>query len=105
MKNPLVVARDMKAAFDEDNEARKVTQAQVAERFGVSRSRVAQFLGLLRLPEDVICFVVAEENEPYVAHLTEGNLRSIATMPDPIRQRRAFAALLSGAHGDAETVR
>lgn len=93
MKNPLVVAQEMQAAFDEGTGMKKVTQTQVAKRYGVSRSRVAQYLGLLRLPDDVVAFVVAEENEPYVAHLTEGNLRSIAAMPDPIRQRRAFAAL------------
>ncbi|MDK2973210.1 MAG: KorB domain [Candidatus Sumerlaeota bacterium] len=96
MKNPLVVAQKMKAAFHEDIGAKKVTQSMVAERFGVSRSRVAQYIGLLRLPDDVIAFVVADENEEYVAHLTEGNLREIAAMPDPIRQRRAFAELLSG---------
>lgn len=102
MKNPLVVARAMKAAFDENPGVKKVTQTMVAERFGVSRSRVAQYIGLLRLPEDVVAFVVADANEEYVAHLTEGNLRSIAAMPDPIRQRRAFAALLSGASADVE---
>jgi len=101
-RNPLVVAQEMKAMFETKT---RVTQAQVAEHFGVSRSRVAQYLGLLRLPEDVICFVVADENEEYVAHLTEGNLRSIAAMPDPIRQRRAFAALLSETPVGVETVR
>ena len=93
MKNPLVVAQEMKVILEKD---KKATQGQIAKHFNVSRSRVAQYLGLLRLPDDVVAFVVAEQNEEYVSHLTEGNLRAIAATPDPISQRRAFAELLSG---------
>jgi ParB-like chromosome segregation protein Spo0J len=82
--------------IDEAAKIRRLLEAhgsleRVAQAVGVSRARISQILGLLRLPESIkkrvqdpgdgICF-------------TERELRPIVVLQSPERQLRMFAELL-----------
>ena len=62
------------------NEDPTLTHAAVAEREGVSRSRISQILMLLRLPEHVKHGVLHSVKPQQV---TEANLRTLLRAEDP----------------------
>jgi len=90
-RNPIGTALDMRAALDALDVP---SQRLVAAQFGVTRSRVAQYLGLLRLPERVVEFFMDSANADAVRHVSETSLRRIAGLRDPMVQWQEFERLL-----------
>jgi len=66
----------------------------MARRLGVSRARVTQLLGLLKLPAEVQDETLGLP-EAQQRCFSERGLRAIARMPSPARQARAFKRLKS----------
>ncbi len=73
--NPIEKARGIKLLMDEYN----LTQAQVAEKLGKSRSSIANTVRILNLDERVINFALEGK-------LSEGHCKSLMAIEDPDRQ-------------------
>ena len=70
-------------------------QAEIAEREGITRARVTQVLGLLRLAPEIQEHIVSMPSIVPRPAITERALRPIAQIEDPRQQLAAFDALLS----------
>lgn len=68
-------------------------QAAIARREGVTRARVTQVLGLLRLPEETRNRILAMSETVLRTTMSERVLRPIAQMRDPEAQMAEFAVL------------
>ena len=79
-----------------------VSKAQVARRFGVSRTRVCQVLKLLQLEDSILEFLKAETDTGRTVFFTERRLRPIAAVQDRNRQRRMFNELIRELYPDQE---
>lgn len=66
----------------------KLTQEQIAESVGKDRASVANYLRLLRLPEEVRAEVAS-------GRLTMGHARALVALSDPQAQRRAAREIIS----------
>lgn len=80
---------DRAAAYRELADAFAMTQEDIAERIGVSRSAVAHALRLLALPDDMQVALRAGK-------LSEGHAKVLVGMSDPKEQRAWFARILAG---------
>jgi len=59
------------------------TKAEIAEMFGISRARVAQYLNLLKLPNKIIKFLDNNrENSEVRKYFTERRLRPLTLIDD-----------------------
>jgi len=76
-KEPSAVgALDRARALKAEMDALGINQKQLAERRGLTTTRVSQLLSLLRLPEDVLDHVESLRGQPLgELHLTERALR------------------------------
>lgn len=92
IKNPILVAMEMKAALDALDVP---NHGIVAEQYGVTRARVTQYLALLRLPMRIVEFLADPTNAAEARRATEGNLRKIVLLRDPARQWTEFEALIA----------
>lgn len=68
-------------------------QAEIARREGVTRARVTQIMGMLRLAPEIQARIQAMPDGPYPTRITEHALRSILRMGDVARQYAVFAEL------------
>lgn len=83
--NPIEEAGAYKKLQDEFG----LTQEEIAERSGKSRSRVANFLRLLSLPLEIQCAI--SENK-----ISEGHGRAILALQNPEKQRALFQEIIKG---------
>ena len=75
------------------------TQAAIARREGLTRARVSQVMGLLRLAPEIQQHILSMPRTVGCPTITERALRSITMVDDPQQQLHAFAAILrSRAH-------
>jgi ParB family chromosome partitioning protein len=81
--NPLETARALRALSEEFG----LSQEELAQRLGKDRSSVANYLRLLRLPEDVQALLEA-------GRLQMGHARALLGLPSAELQRRAAQAVL-----------
>jgi len=65
----------------------KLTQEQLAEKMGKSRSSVANFLRLLRLPDAVQAAIIARK-------ITMGHARALLSLTDPEKQHMLLELIL-----------
>ena len=65
----------------------KLTQEQLAEKMGKSRSNVANFLRLLRLPDAVQAAIIARK-------ITMGHARALLSLTDPEKQHLLLELIL-----------
>ena len=72
-----------------------VSRAQVGSRFGVSRVRVCQILGLLDLDESIQKYLLSIEDSKAHNFFTERKLRPIAVIKDRNEQITRFRELVS----------
>jgi hypothetical protein len=70
------------------------TQAEIARREGITRARVTQVMGLLRLALEIQEHVLSLPDMIRRPAITERALRPIAQMEDQAEQRSTFATLL-----------
>ena len=71
------------------------TQAAIARREGLTRARVTQILGLLRLAPAIQHHILSMSTTVGGPTITERVLRAITTVDDPQQQVQAFADILS----------
>jgi len=71
------------------------TQAEIAQREGITRARVTQVMGLLRLAREIQEHVLSLPDMVHRPAITERALRSITTFDDERQQLQAFADILS----------
>lgn len=98
--NPIEEAFRLKAELDRSTTG---TQAEVAAKLQISRSRLNQYLRLLKLPDIVLRRLQEIGNEPHCTRITERTLRAIVAIDDPKEQTRRLAQLGVGeiSHQDA----
>ena len=70
------------------------SQANIARREGITRARVTQVMGLLRLAPEIQEHVLSLPDMVRRPAITERALRPIAQLEDQAEQRSAFATLL-----------
>ncbi|MBA4388351.1 MAG: hypothetical protein C0404_10245 [Verrucomicrobia bacterium] len=76
-------------------DAREIeTQAEIARREGVSRARVTQVMGLLRLLPVIQEYVLSLQEVAGRSPITERTLRPISQLESRDEQRSAFSTLL-----------
>lgn len=90
--NPIEKARGIKQLMNEHN----LTQAQVAERLGKSRSSIANTVRILNLDERVI-------NLALEGKLTEGHCKSLMSIDDPDRQYKMATYIIESGDSVRET--
>ena len=80
--------RGQKSAIERAFEFRRLldggavnSQAELAERYGISRARVTQLLNLLKLPAAVLSLLL-ESGREAGSHCTEVQLRPILRLPE-----------------------
>jgi hypothetical protein len=56
-------------------------QAEIADRYGISRARVTQVLNLLKLPQSVLGLLLQSGREDG-SHCTERQLRPVLRLPE-----------------------
>jgi len=71
------------------------SQAEIARREGITRARVTQVLGLLRLAPEVKAQVLECPRAGNGTALTERSLRPIYSLRDPAQQSHLFATLIA----------
>jgi hypothetical protein len=69
-------------------------QAAIARREGITRARVTQVMGLLRLAPEIREHLLSLPDMVRRPAITERALRPIAQMDDQVAQKSAFATLL-----------
>ena len=79
-RNPIIFARELKAEM----EAGGLTQSKLADRMGVTRARISQWLSLLQLPADLIADVESLGDNWTRRLVTERQLRGIRSRNDPL---------------------
>jgi len=75
-RNPIIFARELKAEM----EAEGLNQTELAERMGVTRARISQWLSLLQLPGDMIADVESLGDNWTRRIVTERQLRKLKTV-------------------------
>jgi len=71
-----------------------LNQADIARREGVTRARVTQVMGLLRLAPEIRQHILAMPDAVRRPAITERALRPIAQLEDPADQRARFQELI-----------
>ena len=72
-------------------------QAAIARREGITRARVTQVLGMLRLAPEIQQHILSMPKTVGRATISERALRSITMLDDEHQQLQAFADILSSA--------
>ena len=72
-------------------------QAEIARREGISRARVTQLMGLLRLAPEIQQHILSMPNAVRRPAITERALRSIAQIEDAAYQKAKFNELIQAA--------
>ena len=89
--NPIKEALRYKKLLD-DGEAR--SQGELARIVGVSRPRIIQMLNLLKLDEEIQCFVLSlDSSDERLKVITERRLRPLVQIPDAESQRKQFVRM------------
>jgi hypothetical protein len=82
-------------AYEQDLADGRRTYQQVADRFGITRAAVCQYLAIIkRLPNDVVRAVEAETSPTRLRALSMKRLVEIARLDTEEAKRAALAALL-----------
>ena len=68
--------------------------AELARRYGVTRARVSQLLGLLRLAPEILSYIDGLSGTEGALHLTARRLRDIAILDNRDEQRARFRDLV-----------
>ena len=68
--------------------------AELARRYGVTRARVSQLLGLLRLAPEILSYIDGLSGTEGALHLTARGLRDIAILDNRDVQRARFRDLV-----------
>jgi hypothetical protein len=90
LKNPIIFARQLRAELDAMPNG---NQSMLAERHGVTRTRICQYLRLLDLPEEIVEFTGDPQNQDTTARITEAALRELLSLPSAYEQMEAFARM------------
>jgi len=70
-----------------------LTQSQLAQKEGVSRARICQFMRMLSLPAEIKTVLVGIRDPSVLCFLNERRMRVIAGLPDEQSQLMAFNRL------------
>ena len=68
-------------------------QAEIARREGITRARVTQIMGLLRLAPEIQKYILSLPDTCHRLPITERALRTMTQLEDPEAQLRAFTSL------------
>jgi len=90
LKNPIVFARQLRAELDSIPNG---NQSMLADRHGVTRTRICQYLRLLDLPGEIVEFVGNPLNDVTTANITEAALRELLSLPSAYEQITSFAGM------------
>lgn len=75
------------------------SQADVARELGITRARVSQVMGLLKLPEKIQRALLGLDDQRAVRYFSERRLRPLLAIPDETRQVREFKTMFKNAYG------
>lgn len=70
------------------------SQADIARECGISRARVCQTMGLLKLPEEIGRTLLELNDQRIIRYFSERRLRSLLTMTEPARQSEEFNRMM-----------
>jgi len=90
-RNPIQVAMELKAEMERRP---GLTQDGLAAERGVTRTRVCQYLNLLKLPGDIVEFMVDVKNEEVAGTVAESALRELLRIGEPAEMGRRFRELI-----------
>lgn len=72
------------------------TQADIARREGITRARVTQIMGMLRLAPEIQEHILSMSETVGRPAITERALQPIGSLDDACRQKEAFETLEAG---------
>jgi hypothetical protein len=102
LKNPIIFARQLRAELDAMPNG---NQSTLAERHGVTRTWICQYLRLLDLPDEIVDFIGDPENEATTGTITEAALRVLLSLHPAYEQMQAFARIGAGYPASPEGAR
>ncbi len=70
------------------------SQADIARELGITRARVCQMMGLLKLPEEIQRVLLGLDDQKAIRYFSERRLRPLLMIPDQARQIREFKQML-----------
>ena len=70
------------------------SQADVAREFGITRARVSQIMGLLKLPEEIQKVLLGLDDQRAIRFFSERRLRPLLMTQDAARQTAEFNRML-----------
>lgn len=73
------------------------SQADVARELGITRARVSQIMGLLKLPEEIQKVLLEFNDQRTIRFFSERRLRPLLMIPEPAKQVREFNRMLEEA--------
>jgi hypothetical protein len=69
------------------------TQEDVARELGITRARVSQIMGLLKLPEEIQKTLLGLSDQKAIRYFSERRLRPLLTINNPSRQKKEFSKM------------
>ena len=93
--SPLAEARRYQALLENDPYVK--TRTDVARELGVSKARVTQVLGLLKLAPEVQNALLALRDQKPLRFFSERRLRPLTRISHPKKQVRAFRRMIAAA--------
>lgn len=70
------------------------SQADVARELGITRARVSQIMGLLKLPEEIQRTLSGLKDQRAIRYFSERRLRPLLGIPEPVRQVEEFNRMI-----------
>ncbi len=71
------------------------SQADIAREPGITRARVSQVMGLLKLPEEIQRTLPGLDDQRAIRYFSERRLRPLLMIPDQARQIQEFNRMLA----------
>lgn len=70
------------------------SQADVARELGITRARVSQIMGLLKLPDEILRALLGLTDHRAIRYFSERRLRPLLGIPEPLRQVEEFNKMI-----------
>jgi hypothetical protein len=70
------------------------SQMDIAREFGITRARVSQIMGLLKLPEEIQKTLLGFEDQRAIRYFSERRLRPLLKITEPAKQVEEFSRMM-----------